>query len=259
LQVTQLHAPSPLDPTFDLSPWTSSIAQAVETGAAFSRGVPITPHDLANDVGQKYHGPVILITDALCYSATDIFAAGFQDHNLGKILGVDGNTGAGGANVWTHGLLQLLFEGAADSPFESLPNGTNMRVSIRRTVRVGKQSGTPLEDLGVVPDERHFMTRDDVLSGNVDLINAAAHLLSELPQRTLHVEVQPQAGNHLGLRVTTQGFNRLDVYLDGRPQTSRDVSDGPVDISLENGSGAQDLELQGFEDNELVAARKVSL
>jgi hypothetical protein len=103
------------------------------------------------------------------------------------------------------------------------------------------------------------MTREDVLSGNVDLINAAAHLLSELPQRTLHVEVQPQAGNHLGLRVTTQGFNRLDVYLDGRPQTSRDVSDGPVDISLENGSGAQDLELQGFEDNELVAARKVSL
>jgi hypothetical protein len=134
-----------------------------------------------------------------------------------------------------------------------------MRVSIRRTLRVGEQSGTPLEDLGVVPNKEHHMTCNDVLHGNVDLINAAASILSELPQRTLNVKVQPQAGGSLGLRVTTQGFNRLDVYLDDRPQTSRDVSDGTVEISLENDSVAKLLELQGFEDNTLVAARKVSL
>ena len=39
-----------------------------------------------NLVGQRYFGPVVLITDARCYSATDIFAAGFADHEIGPIL-----------------------------------------------------------------------------------------------------------------------------------------------------------------------------
>jgi hypothetical protein len=201
---------------------------------------------------------VVLITNALCYSATDIFAAGFQDHHIGPILGIDGNTGAGGANVWTHALLQLLFDGT-DSPVASLPNGANMRVSIRRTLRVGERSGTPLEDLGVVPEREHRMTRHDVLNGNMDLINAAARLLSELPPRALHVNVHSQAQGSLGLRVDTQGIDRLDIYLDGRPQTSRDVSDGTVEISLETIPGANVLELQGFQGGTLVAARQVSL
>jgi C-terminal processing protease CtpA/Prc len=104
-----------------------------------------------------YDGPVVLVTDALCYSATDIFAAGFQDHAIGPILGTDGNTGAGGANVWGHDLLKELFDWPAKdakSPYENLPKGAGMRVSIRRTLRVGARSGTPVEDLGVVPDER---------------------------------------------------------------------------------------------------------
>ena len=49
----------------------------------------------------------MLITDALCYSAADIFAAGFQDNGLGAIVGTDAHTGAGGANVWTHDLLRM--------------------------------------------------------------------------------------------------------------------------------------------------------
>ena len=87
----------------DLGPWFDSLEQATETGSVFSAARPITPEDGANEVGQTYHGPVVLITDARCYSATDIFAAGFADHEIGPILGVDDNTGAGGANVWTHG------------------------------------------------------------------------------------------------------------------------------------------------------------
>ncbi len=41
----------------------------------------------------------------LCYSTTDIFAAGFQDNEIGKVLGVDESTGAGGANVWEYPLI----------------------------------------------------------------------------------------------------------------------------------------------------------
>ena len=61
-----------------------------------------SPSDaLCNGIGQVYYGPVVLITDALSYSATDIFAAGFQDNDVGKVLGTGGNTGAGGANFWS--------------------------------------------------------------------------------------------------------------------------------------------------------------
>jgi len=64
--------------------WRPSIEQSVETGAAFSQGFPLLPEDAYNDIGQKYQGPVVLVTDALCYSTTDIFAAGFQDHHIGR-------------------------------------------------------------------------------------------------------------------------------------------------------------------------------
>ena len=42
----------------------------------------------------------VLLVDALAYSATDIFAAGFEDHEIGLIIGTASGTGAGGANVW---------------------------------------------------------------------------------------------------------------------------------------------------------------
>ena len=49
-----------------------------------------------------YKGDIVLVVNALCYSAADIFAASFQDHELGKVLGVHGHTGAGGATVMGH-------------------------------------------------------------------------------------------------------------------------------------------------------------
>jgi hypothetical protein len=45
----------------------------------------------------------------------------------------------------------------ADSPYLPLPNGAGMRVAVRRTLRVGKRAGTPVEDLGIIPDACHFL------------------------------------------------------------------------------------------------------
>ena len=42
---------------------------------------------------------MVLVTDARCYSTTDIFCAGFQDHGIGRILGVGAATGAGGERL----------------------------------------------------------------------------------------------------------------------------------------------------------------
>lgn len=156
--------------------WERSIELAEVTGAVYSQGFPIEDPAVTNAIGRRYPGPVVLITDGRCYSTTDIFAAGFQDNGLGPILGVDENTGAGGANVFRYDLLRQVL-GQSDLTIPALPANTDMRIAIRRTTRVGANAGMPLEDLGVVPDKLHRMTHNDLLNGNPDLLEAAAALL----------------------------------------------------------------------------------
>jgi len=60
----------------------------------------------------------------------------------------------------------------------ALPGGCDLRLAMRRTLRVGANRGTPLEDLGVVPDERYYLTRRDVLGQNEDLVAYAASVLA---------------------------------------------------------------------------------
>lgn len=246
----------------DLGPWLESIRTSVETGAIYSRGFPITPRNFANKRGQRYHGPVVLITDGRCYSATDIFAAGFKDHHIGSILGVDANTGAGGANVWTHDLLKNLLRLPSpvdpDSPYETLPNGAGMRVSIRRMLRVGEQSGTPLEDLGIKPDYRHALTKDDLLKANKDLIDKAGKIIKKMPVRQLNVKTS-QSGSTLKIKATTLGISRLDIYADGRPLESKDINDGTHTFNVDLPGDASHLKLAGYNDDKYVAARKLKL
>ncbi|TDO44600.1 peptidase S41-like protein [Kribbella sp. VKM Ac-2527] len=260
LRICRRHKDNPAG--IDLSPWLESLELATETGAAYSAAKPITPADGANAIGQTYYGPVVLITDARCYSATDIFAAGFADHQIGTILGVDDNTGAGGANVWTHGLLATLLNEPPPpdqtSPYEALPNGANLRVSIRRTLRVGDLSGTPVEDLGVKPDVLHRMTRDDLLSGNVDLLNAAGALLAAKPQRRLDVSTS-LSGTTLTVELDVDGMDRVDLYLDDRPISSEDLAGDPLTIEIIDVSPGQLLRADGYSAAELVASRRISV
>jgi hypothetical protein len=257
LRICRRHKDNPAG--IDLGPWFESLELATETGAAYSAAKPITPEDGANDIGQTYHGPVVLITDARVYSATDIFAAGFADHEIGTILGVDGNTGAGGANVWTHGLLAALLNEPPPpdptSPYEALPNGANMRVSIRRTLRVGELSGTPVEDLGVRPHKLHEMTRADLLEGNVDLLKKAGSLLAAMPYRRLGVTTSI-SGTTLTVTLDVEGVNRIDLYLDDRPISSEDVTETPLAIDILDVTPGQSLRADGFQDGELVASRR---
>ena len=255
LEICRRHKDNPTN-QIDLGPWFPSIDQAVETGSIYSSAFPITPEDGANAIGQRYFGPVVLITDARCYSATDIFAAGFQDHAIGPVLGVDDNTGAGGANVWTHGLLKALRDLPPDTktPYAALPKQADMRVSIRRTLRVGKLAGTPVEDLGVRADIRHPMTRRDILENNVDLLDEAGALLAGRPVRRLGLSPSIAGGN-LSLELTTAGMDRVDVYVDGRPRGSSDVIDGATTLTFAGVGAATTLQVQGFADGELVAAR----
>jgi hypothetical protein len=260
LRICRRHRDNPSG--IDLGPWFESLDLATETGATFSAAKSITPQDGANDVGQTYHGPVVLITDARCYSATDIFAAGFADHRIGPILGVDDATGAGGANVWTHGLLTALLQEPAPadptSPYQALPNGANLRVAIRRTLRVGELAGTPVEDLGVRPDVMHRMTRADLLSGNVDLLDAAGAMLAAMPVRRLTVTTA-LSGSTLAVGLDVAGLDRVDLYLDDRPISSEDVADDLVEVEIAAATAGQVLRADAFAEGSLVACRRVTV
>ncbi|HEU0299910.1 MAG TPA: S41 family peptidase [Longimicrobium sp.] len=242
----------------NLSPWVDSMEQALRTGSVFSAGFPISDPVKANAIGQKYFGPVVLITDALCYSTTDIFAAGFQDHEIGPILGTDGNTGAGGANVWEHRFFvsHLLPGGGV---YEPLPNGAGMRVSMRRTLRVGRRAGAPLEDLGVVPDERHLLTKNDVVNDNADLLNRAGALLAAQTVRALKVTAQSSSSTQATLLVESTGMTRLDVYVGDRPNQSVDVKTSPTTLVVPKGAGQATIEIRGFDGAKQVARYRMTV
>jgi hypothetical protein len=241
------------------SPWAESIAQAVETGTTYSHGFPLDPAEECNRIGQQYHGPVVLITDARCYSTTDIFAAGFQDHAVGPILGTAGNTGAGGANVWPQRDL-LAYSDPAASPLKPLPGQAMFHIALRRCLRVGDRSGLPVEDLGVIPNEIHYMTADDLLHDNQDLIAHATRLIADLPARTLSATVGPVQDGRVTVTAVTKNIDRLDVFVDGRPRQTLDVRDGGQSLDLPAGpAGSHTIDLRGYDGDRLVAARRVPL
>ena len=246
-----------------LTPWAASLVRAPETGATFSAGFPITPPELCNDIGQRYYGPVLLITDARCYSTTDIFAAGFHDHKIGPILGTDNNTGAGGANVWTHEQIRNFFAGAnVAPPLDQLPKGASMRVAIRRTIRVGDEAGTELEDLGVAHHQEHRLTRDDILGDIPDLVERAAEILRTEQIRKFDVTVTRDAAK-LSIKLAADKVDYVDVAVNGRPRGSRDIAGGaaefelPVNQEFALPAFPAAVELRGYAGGRLVCYRRL--
>lgn len=229
----------------DLGKWYESVDHALRTGGLYSAALPMTSPEDCNAIGQRYYGPVVLMTSALSYSATDIFAAGFQDHDIGPVLGVHSCTGAGGANVWPFALLQKALAGGAEAP--RLPGGAELRVALRRSLRVGRHAGLELEERGVTPDESHDVTRRDLLEGDPDLIAHAARLLMARTPHPLSVTLGPDRA----ATVRTDS-DRLDVQWNGRPILSRDVTPGTDPVIPLPGAGR--LGLRGFRGGVLVAA-----
>jgi C-terminal processing protease CtpA/Prc len=253
---------------WNLARWADSIAESVMTGATYSAGFPLTSVESCNDIGQVYHGPVILITDALSYSTTDIFAAGFQDNCVGEVLGTSGNTGAGGANNWEYEDLMKAVREAPNSPFKPLPKGADLSLAMRRSIRVGQRAGRPLEELGIAPDHRHHMTKRDLLKSNEDLIRAAARILQQKPVYTLSVKPSPwkngvrnvfvSAGSKIRTGKKIQNISRIEVYVAGWPFKTFTVVNGHLTtrkFTVKRGPGKNNLVVKAFDEtNHLVAA-----
>jgi len=182
---------------------------------------------------------------------------------VGKILGTDENTGAGGANVWTHALLRQVFakgrsRGASRGPaLRALPKEAGLRVALRRSLRVGKNAGIEVEELGIVPDEVHRMTREDLLRGNRDLIDHAACILAAMPVYALRTDMR-ERGSEVIVEVATRNIDRLDVSIGGRPFASQELRRQVARARIVMPAHVRDVvELCGFIKGKLVARRRI--
>jgi hypothetical protein len=236
-----------------LSPWLPSLEQAMECGSPHSAAIPFTPDEWLDLVPQTYCGPIVLVTDARCYSAADIFSAGFQDNRIGQVLGIDGNTGAGGGNIWAMSdLLESLPAGGTE--FRPMAGGAELSVVIRRMLRVGGNAGTPLEDYGVVPDQHHAQTRADIMNDDADLMAAAAALLAQGRARRFDVTLSAE-GEEVTARFDVLGVDRADVVVDGRPRVTVDLGASPAPVTVPETGRARQVRVAGYDAGELVALR----
>ena len=224
--------------------WKASIACSVETGEVFSQALPFRKEseDDANHIGQIYQGPVLLICDALCYSTTDMFVAAFEDNNIGAILGTSGNTGAGGANMWKFGDMKQALK------LGDLPGQVSVTAAVLRATRSGVNAGAALEDLGVQIDKRYFLTENDVLFRNRELIAKASDMLDEMqPSRTSISASLRADGENAIVCVRQHNLDRVDVYFGSRPIESKDLLGRP-ELELRLKMPPDRVRVLGFRD-----------
>ncbi|MGR9215044.1 S41 family peptidase (plasmid) [Rhizobium leguminosarum] len=89
--------------------WRPSFEEAYKTGEAYTRGIPIEGNDGDyNKIGRKYAGPTVLVSDALAFSTADMFAAGFIDNDIGKVICTDANMAAAGGNNWGWDVVRIF-------------------------------------------------------------------------------------------------------------------------------------------------------
>lgn len=235
----------------ELGPWKASLGAAVRNGELYSQPIPITDAAACNAIGQRYGGPVVLLSDSTTYSAGDLFSAGFVDNGIGPFVCVGDATGAGGANVWDYAELRSALTG---SPIElpALPDGIGLSLSFRRATRSGPSEGLPIEDVGVA-GAPYAMTRDDLLAGNRDLIAHCISLLAQQPLSRLATQLNRPTRT---VAVTTSGLSRLDALFDGHPGSSVAVS-GNATASITYPTGTKLVELTGWSGSNVRQRRRI--
>ncbi|TDG15967.1 DUF4332 domain-containing protein [Seongchinamella unica] len=238
------------------NPWGSSISTALRTGGLFSRGLPLSqPGDL-NHWGQEYFGPVALLTSALSYSAADHFAASFEDHKVGIVVGIDETTGGGGANVWFYGrhLLPKLPPEMQQAAREKWPADINLQFAARRVMRIRERAGEPIEEIGVRTRSRlqYRMTPDDLVNGERGLREFVAARLAPMDHYDLRVTPHKVEGA-VRIEVIGQNMNWVELRSNGRGIGSQPLVNGadgwskPVSFDLAQLNGDEDIiEIHGF-------------
>ena len=194
------------------------------------------------------------VVDANTYSSGDLFAAGFYDNEIGTLVCVDQATGAGGANVWLPEDVEFAL---ADTPYaqKQLPGGVTYTLAVRRATRSRTAEGVAIEDVGVRGNETYTMTKRDLTHDNRGLLEFCGALLKAQSRTRMNVERARDDPSQL--TVVTQGLDRLDVVVDGRPRQSLDVDDH-TSTKVMVPDRWDLLELRGYADEELRQRRRIS-
>ena len=226
------------------APWIEDDVGAAANGALLTSGKPLTSLEEANSIGQIYQGPVALLIDAGSYSATDIFAGGFKDHDIGIVVGVDSNTGGGGANRILHEELAEGLKGTRNSLIQELPSGTKMGIALLRSARVGPNAGQSLEDVGVSCDELYNLSLQDIAHDSFGLLTHVCRLLQKKRAYKLEFTILKMTKNSVVLKVLAENVDRVVCSIDGMPMVSVSGSETNVVVPIEKRSGK--LTVQGY-------------
>ena len=162
------------------SEFAASVLPAVLTAnraKEFFSGTALDLEDQFPSLQERvYFGPYVTIVDGRTYSAGDIFTLLQRDFGASFVVGTSSNTGAGGAGTIRYSNIR----GILPSDLPSLPSGIDFGTAITRFFREGKSSGAIVEFFGVRPDERYYLTKDDILKEDCDLIEYLAKKLDKM-------------------------------------------------------------------------------
>ena len=226
--------------------WSQDAKDGMDSRSKYTKPRTITSKDAANRYGQVWFKPVVVLTDANCYSACDLFAAAMQDHAAATIIGTHSTTGAGGANVMSYDIFRQIFEQTeGDNPFVKLPGQQTMRVSWRQTIRVGKNKDQLIEDAGVKSDVTVRYVTEDVVGGESRVLMREVHKAIDqiIPRHkssiTLASSLKQPNGKSAQWSETVKGVDTVEVVKGEQVIASynTDVSGQTVDIKLDDMKG----------------------
>lgn len=249
----------------DASPlghWEDLVDEGLMTGAPLSRGRPISSFEDCNDRGQRYQNPVVLIVDPLSYSTSDIMAAGFDDHEIGTIIGTAERTGAGGANAWGADIVDATLEGRDLVPDSEQPDGAwTLQFAIRCCRRVGDHEGQLLEDFGVKADAVRELTREDVLSNNQHLLGEAIALVRMNRETGMgrprgRMRLHREASG--AIVVETENVERVEVQFDQVPYQYVPVSNDQARIEVPADHERSEARCFGYRGKDLVVSARLA-
>jgi hypothetical protein len=228
--------------------WSQDTREGIAANARYTNPRRITSSDAANRYGQVWFKPVVVLTDANCYSACDLFAGAMQDHGAATIIGTHTTTGAGGANVMDYDTFRQIFNQSltTENPFIALPGYQSMRVSWRQTLRVGKNQGKLIEDAGIKSDIVVRYVTEDVVGGESRVLMKKIHeaIKKIIPRYksniTLRSSLMMANGQPAKWVESVRGVDKIEVVQSGRTIASYDLETTQSDltISLKNSKGA---------------------
>ncbi|MBX2857257.1 MAG: hypothetical protein KTR17_01235 [Cellvibrionaceae bacterium] len=219
--------------------WTENINAVEGSDRELTDDALYTAPSIVNRFGQFYYKPVAVLANASSYSASDLFACSMQDNDAAMLFGEEPRTGAGGANVWEHSLLNML----APLDFPALPGNHRMRVAWGQIVRFGPSEGKIIEDFGCSADIDVSPSKSDLLNANARQIKTITKklFLKGLQPRYLSAVVPSTAadeqtvfGSAALYKLSTQMTAEINVYINGEFRQVETVNSGfnPEDVEL---------------------------